>query len=67
MSTLKPMPECDGPKLAAFADDAFSLDLEFMEIVPYESAHSIIVKTRINGRIYALKMVRNFWTPSARI
>lgn len=57
MPGLKPHPDCEGPKLAPFTDDFASHDIEFIKCVEVGAAHSLVFKTKIDGKIYAVKLV----------
>lgn len=52
---LPPLPECPGPKLKPF-DFKGPQNIEFLENVG-EGLHAIVLKIRIGGQIYALKVV----------
>ncbi|EPE07863.1 hypothetical protein F503_00585 [Ophiostoma piceae UAMH 11346] len=53
---LIPLPLCDGPKLAAF-DFKGPQQIEFLEYLG-EGLHAHVVKVRIQGQEYALKLFR---------
>ncbi|KIH87265.1 hypothetical protein SPBR_04998 [Sporothrix brasiliensis 5110] len=53
---LVPLPQCDGPKLAAF-DFQGKQQIEFLEYLG-EGLHAHVVKVRIKDREYALKLFR---------
>ncbi|KAF5724217.1 pectate lyase c [Fusarium mundagurra] len=56
MPPLKPLPDCEGPKLEPFEHDFEGDDVEFLKILePVCSAHSKIIKTRIGDKIYSIK------------
>ncbi|RKL47714.1 hypothetical protein BFJ72_g1945 [Fusarium proliferatum] len=56
MAPLKPLPDCEGPKLEPFEHDFEGDDVEFLKILePDFAAHSKIIKTRIGDKIYSLK------------
>lgn len=56
---LKPLPDCEGPKLEPFTQDITAHDCEFLDVPGiHEAVHSIISKVKIDGRVYCLKMVR---------
>ncbi len=55
---LKPLPDCEGPKLDPFTQDITAHDLEFLDIPYCENAHSIIARVKIDGRVYCLKLVK---------
>lgn len=58
MAPLKPLPDCEGPKLEPFEHDFEGDDVEFLKILePDFAAHSKIIKTRIGDKIYSLKFV----------
>ncbi|SPO01423.1 uncharacterized protein DNG_04098 [Cephalotrichum gorgonifer] len=57
MPILKPLPDCEGPKLEPFTQDITAHELEFLEVPLFESQlHSIIIKLKIDGRVYCLKL-----------
>ncbi|XXH01048.1 hypothetical protein Hte_007399 [Hypoxylon texense] len=53
---LVPLPRCDGPKLKPF-DFQGPQAIDFLEYVG-EGLHAHVVKVRIHGQIYALKLFR---------
>ncbi|KAM0432228.1 hypothetical protein ACHAPT_004766 [Fusarium lateritium] len=55
MSSLKPLPEGNGPKLEPFGHDLLADDVEFLKILENVGIHGVVVKTRIRGRVYAIK------------
>ncbi|KAF4956502.1 hypothetical protein FGADI_3781 [Fusarium gaditjirri] len=56
MPTLKPLPDCEGPKLEPFQHNLEADDVEFLKILePDSNAHSKIIKTRIGDKIYSIK------------
>ncbi|KAF5532628.1 hypothetical protein FMEXI_12284 [Fusarium mexicanum] len=56
MPPLKPLPDCEGPKLEPFEYDFEGDDVEFLKILePDYAAHSKIIKTRIGDKIYSIK------------
>ncbi|KAF5645452.1 hypothetical protein F52700_2015 [Fusarium sp. NRRL 52700] len=56
MPPLKPLPDCEGPKLEPFEHDFEGDDVEFLKILePDNAAHSKIIKTRIGDKIYSIK------------
>ncbi|KAJ4209583.1 hypothetical protein NW759_013437 [Fusarium solani] len=55
MPSLKPLPNCEGPKLECFTDDLLAHDFKFLTIIDM-GAHSVVVKAEIDGKIYAIKM-----------
>lgn len=63
MSRLKPLPDCEGPKLEAFTDDHFAAhDVEFLKALWSDTAHGNVFKTKIDGKVYAIKLVsRLIW------
>ena len=61
---LVPLPQCDGPKLKPF-DFQGPQNIEFLEYLG-EGSHSHVVKVKIQGRIYALKLVSYIRCPSPR-
>ena len=57
---LKPLPDCEGPKLEPFTQDITAHDFEFVDIPYTESAgHSAIAQVKIDGQAYCLKLVRS--------
>ncbi|UPK95483.1 hypothetical protein LCI18_006418 [Fusarium solani-melongenae] len=54
MPTLKPLPDCEGPKLECFTDDLLAHDFKFLTIIDM-GVHSALVKAEIDGKIYAIK------------
>jgi hypothetical protein len=59
---LPPMPMCDGPKLDAFDFDG-PQEITFLEEVGV-GLHGVVYKVEIHGKIYALKLVRQFCVES---
>lgn len=60
MGLLQPLPDVEGPKLSAFTDDLSKHNVEFLEILggdPMATLDGIVMKVRIDGKIYALKVV----------
>ncbi|KAM0562947.1 hypothetical protein ACHAPJ_001788 [Fusarium lateritium] len=55
MLPSKPLPECEGPKLAPFKRHLEADDVEFLKILESDNAHGIIIKTRIGDHLYAIK------------
>ncbi|KAF9767152.1 hypothetical protein IL306_000328 [Fusarium sp. DS 682] len=58
MPPLKPLLDCEGPKLEPFEHDLEADDVEFLKILELEEdqcTHSTIVKTKIGDKIYAIK------------
>ncbi|SPO01966.1 uncharacterized protein DNG_04639 [Cephalotrichum gorgonifer] len=55
---LKPLPDCEGPKLEPFTQDITAHDIEFLEIPSHDCAHGIITKVRVDGKLYCLKLRR---------
>ncbi|RTE82170.1 hypothetical protein BHE90_003312 [Fusarium euwallaceae] len=55
MSTLRPLPEGDGPKLEPFTCNLLADDVEFIEILGHNGIHGVIIKTRIGDHLYAIK------------
>ncbi|KAJ4327420.1 hypothetical protein N0V84_002192 [Fusarium piperis] len=55
MPLLKPLPDCEGPKLECFSDDLLAHDFKFLTIVDI-GAHSVLVKAEIDGKLYAIKI-----------
>ncbi|KAJ4266250.1 hypothetical protein NW762_004233 [Fusarium torreyae] len=56
MVFFKPLPDCEGPKLAFFERDLEADDVEFLKIMECETAHGKVIKTRIGDSIYAIKL-----------
>ena len=58
---LKPLPDCEGPKLEPFTQDITAHDFEFLDIPHLDdrAVHSVIAKVKIDGQAYCLKMVRS--------
>lgn len=54
-AALPPLPRCDGPKLKPF-DFNGPQDIEFLEYLG-EGLHAHVVSARIQGQVYALKLV----------
>lgn len=54
---LKPLPNCDGPKLNPF-DFGGPQDIEFLDYLG-SGLHSHVFKVQIRGHTYALKLVRS--------
>lgn len=52
----EPLPPCAGPQTLPFLD-AVPPDIEFLDILG-EGLHSYVFRVRIQGQLYALKMVR---------
>jgi hypothetical protein len=60
MSYLKPLPDCEGPKLEPFTQDLAAHDVKFLSTVDEfttSMCDSTVFKVRIDGRVYALKVV----------
>ena len=57
MPHLKPLPDYEGPKLEAFTDDFAAHDIEFLKALWSGTAHGNVFKTKIDGKIYAVKLV----------
>ncbi|KAI1032909.1 hypothetical protein LB504_006315 [Fusarium proliferatum] len=55
MPTLKPLPDCEGPKLECFTDDLTKHDFKFLEYLG-SGCHSAVVKAEIDGKIYVIKL-----------
>ena len=56
---LKPLPDCEGPKLEPFTEDITAHDFEFLDIPSVHApVHSIIARVKIDGQVYCLKMDR---------
>lgn len=53
---LRPLPDCDGPKLKPF-DFRGPQNIEFLERIG-DGLHSYVFKVKILGEVYALKLVR---------
>ncbi|KAF5241773.1 hypothetical protein FANTH_8989 [Fusarium anthophilum] len=60
MATLKPLPDCEGPKLECFTDDLTKHNFKFLEILG-SGCHSTVVKAEIDGKIYAVKLFFPFY------
>lgn len=59
-SDLVPLPRCDGPKLESF-DFKGPQSIQFLEYLG-RGLHSHVIKVKIRGKLYALKLVRRkFW------
>lgn len=59
MEPLPPLPPCDGPKLAPFAQNFEDLTFE-PELVlkdPDYYVHSVVIKAKLNGETYGIKFV----------
>ena len=56
MPQLKPLPDCEGPKLECFIDDITTCDFKIVKILG-SGAHSQVWKAEINGKVYAIKTV----------
>jgi len=56
MPTLKPLPDCEGPKLERFTNDLTKHDFKFLEYLG-SGSHSVVVKAEIDGKIYVIKLV----------
>ncbi|KAI1034640.1 hypothetical protein LB504_004764 [Fusarium proliferatum] len=53
---LKPLPDCEGPKLEPFHQNLEADDVEFLKILECDNnKHSKIIKTRIGDKIYGIK------------
>ncbi|KAH7239044.1 kinetochore Sim4 complex subunit FTA2-domain-containing protein [Fusarium tricinctum] len=55
MAPREPKKEYECPRLGRFLPDLMADDVEFLEILDCKSAHGKIVKTRMKGRLYAIK------------
>ncbi|RSM15066.1 hypothetical protein CDV31_005146 [Fusarium ambrosium] len=55
MPTLKPLPDCEGPKLECFTDDLLAHDFKFLAIAGV-GTHGVTVKAEIDGKLYAIKI-----------
>lgn len=56
MPQLKPLPDCEGPKLECFIDDITTCDFKIVKMLG-TGAHSKVWKAEINGKVYAIKTV----------
>ena len=56
MPQLKPLPDCEGPKLESFIDDITTCDFKILGMLG-TGAHSQVWKAEINGKVYAIKTV----------
>ncbi|CAG7557995.1 unnamed protein product [Fusarium equiseti] len=54
MPQLKPLPDCEGPKLECFIDDITTCDFKIVGKLG-GGAHSQVWKAEINGKVYAIK------------
>ncbi|KAH7244413.1 uncharacterized protein BKA55DRAFT_692218 [Fusarium redolens] len=52
---LKPLPDCEGPKLECFIDDITTCDFKLLGLLG-GGCHSLVWKAEINGKVYAIKM-----------
>ncbi|KAI8712753.1 hypothetical protein NCS52_01374300 [Fusarium sp. LHS14.1] len=67
MPTLKPLPDCEGPKLECFTDDLFAHDFKFLDIAGV-GCHGATVKAEIDGKLYAIKIFfRGITVPCAHM
>ncbi|KAK2480144.1 hypothetical protein H9L39_09518 [Fusarium oxysporum f. sp. albedinis] len=55
MPQLKPLPDCEGPKLECFIDDITTCDFKLLGPLG-SGCHSQVWKAEINGKVYAIKM-----------
>ncbi|EEU35619.1 uncharacterized protein NECHADRAFT_52380 [Fusarium vanettenii 77-13-4] len=55
MPTLKPLPDCEGPKLECFTDDLLDHDFKFLDIAG-AGCHGVTVKAEIDGNLRAIKI-----------
>ncbi|KAF4960611.1 hypothetical protein FSARC_10425 [Fusarium sarcochroum] len=55
MPTLKPLPDCEGPKLECFTDDLTTHDFKVLAYLG-SGCHSEVVKAEIDGNIYVIKL-----------
>ncbi|RKL37158.1 hypothetical protein BFJ72_g7814 [Fusarium proliferatum] len=55
MPTLKPLPDCEGPKLECFTDDLTKHNFKFLQLLG-SGCHSTVVKAEIDGKIYVIKL-----------
>lgn len=62
---LVPLPRCDGPKLEPF-DFQGPQNIEFLEYLG-AGLHSHVVKVKIRGEVYALKLVSLRTPPHSRL
>ncbi|KAF5528959.1 hypothetical protein FNAPI_14033 [Fusarium napiforme] len=60
MPQLKPLPDCQGPKLECFIDDIAACDFNLIERLG-SGCHSQVWKAEINGKVYAIKLFFNLW------
>lgn len=58
---LRPLPDCDGPKLEPFTQNFEDLKFELEKVIKEEwgYAHGIIIKAKLDGKTYAIKFVRS--------
>ncbi|KAM0382548.1 hypothetical protein ACHAO7_004900 [Fusarium culmorum] len=63
MAPIGPLPACEGPSLAAFPYDIISDDFDFIEVLDCDARHGAIIKTKWEGRLYAIKMFISEGTP----
>ncbi|KAH7184707.1 uncharacterized protein B0J16DRAFT_319506 [Fusarium flagelliforme] len=54
MPQLKPLPDCEGPKLECFIDDITTCDFKIVGKLGV-GVHSQVWKAEINGKVYAIK------------
>ncbi|KAJ4247131.1 hypothetical protein NW762_013269 [Fusarium torreyae] len=54
MPTLKPLPDCEGPKLECFSDDIMAHDFKLLTFLG-KGCHSVVFKAEIDGKIYVIK------------
>lgn len=62
MPQLKPLPDCEGPKLECFIDDITTCDFKLLGPLG-SGCHSQVWKAEINGKVYAIKMVSVSFIP----
>lgn len=54
----KPLPECEGPRLAPFKDRKSNIDFVRLLSNNEQDGHSHVFEVSIKGKAYALKVVR---------
>ncbi|KAF4499369.1 hypothetical protein FAGAP_4442 [Fusarium agapanthi] len=60
MPQLKPLPDCQGPKLECFIDDITTCDFKLIKRLG-SGCHSQVWKAEINGKVYAIKLFFSLW------
>ncbi|KAG9502274.1 hypothetical protein J7337_005101 [Fusarium musae] len=60
MPQLKPLPDCQGPKLECFIDDIAACNFKLIERLG-SGCHSQVWKAEINGKVYAIKLFFSLW------